>query len=85
MSEPTPTIKTVRDHSEECEHGYTNEHVTKDLPEGYNPDEYTGKWWTCPGGREYAVTKVTAEWEGNMAVIRVDPGGEYWINLETTR
>lgn len=36
------------------------------------------------GARVVTLTKVVAEWEGDMAVIRIDPGGEYdlWIDKE---
>ena len=70
--------KTVTDFSEPCEHGYRRAHrvVTS------RQDGVIAGWTTCLGGVEMTLTKVTAVWEGDMAVIRVDPGGEYWIDLE---
>ena len=75
------TRKTVRDFSQPCKHGYRVWHLVEDMDTTDGGNVVYPRM--CPGGAEMTLTKVTAVWDGDMAVIRVDPGGEYWIDLET--
>lgn len=79
MNNPVSETLIVRDPMRPCEHGYRNCHFVYPRPPSLEGLDQSGR---CPGGAEIILSKVTAVWEGDMAVIRVDPGGEYWINLE---
>ena len=72
---------TLRDHRYDCSHGHRVYHDWwESIEEGTTRGSALRR---CPGGKEITLTKVMAEWDGDTAVIRVDPGGEYWIDLET--